>query len=461
MKISHVGLHPYYYRLLNPEEKLPAYAAQTSDAMEIDVGNRGNFHKRDKFAFPSFPNALDYFFNNIHQNTTTWGPGDILVANLMPPEVFSTALTFVRRVAFMEALDGEEVLVDEDWERKLDIAAERDDKIREKLRVYFRILYKENPRALERFLTVAWEGMVYGDIGVEGVRDVWVELVGVVPGEVLEGFVGRVGELRRCILAGMKLEGRAITARALGLLGSHPAVDQEILKGLITEMTTGAENWKKAGGQELNRVHGSILALGYLLARLRLRRRLDVLDGETIGHVAEVIVVVLLEGRDQMILDAAITAFSEICVFGVMGGEHFEAPKSNKILERLGELEKKGKEKAILAMGYFSIIFPEAEIEVEERKEKSMVQKILERLFSLHENRQIEVNFATGEAVASVAGGWESKGVKGKVDLDGFEGVMVKKGKKEEGRLAKVVEEVLGFVKETKPALRKVCYSSG
>lgn len=369
----------------------------------------------------------------------------------MPPEVFSTALAFVRRVAFMEALDGEEVLVDEDWERKLDIAVERDSKIRVKLRTYFQRLAVENPRALERFMVVAWEGMVHESTGVEGVRDVWVELVGVVPGAALEGFVGRVGELRKCTLTGMKLEGRATAARATGLIGSHEAVPQDILQTLLEEMGVGAGNWEKAGGQELNRVHGGILAVGYLLARLKLRGRSDILEKAAIERGVLVIVTALLGARDQMVLDAAITAFSEICVFGVVNGEYF-TNNLGKILERLVELGKKGKEKAILAMGYFAIIFPK-----DEDDKSGVVQKILEKLFLMHENRQVEVNFATGEAVAAVAGGWQSKGVRSKVDLEGFEKVM-EKVEKNEGRLKGVVEKVLDFVKETKPALRKVCF---
>lgn len=428
--------------------------------MEVDLDNQRAPNKKDKFAFPSFSVILEYFFNTQH-NAITWGPDDLLVTKSMPVEVFSTALAFVRRVAFMEALDGEEILVDEDWERKLDTAVERDDKVREKLRVYFRRLSKEKPGILEQFMRVAWEGMVYEGTGVEGVRDVWVELVGVVPNFMLEEFSSKVGELRRCALTGMKSEGRATAARALGLLGSHPTVDQSVLKVLLSEMADGAESWEKAGGQELNRVHGGILVLGYLLARLSLRGRLDVLDPETITRCIDIIIAALLEARDQMVLDAAITSFSEICIFGVLSGNRLEKSKSDNIIERLGELGKKGKEKAILTLGYFSIIFHDIEVAESsdgEGKGDNTVQNILETLFSLHENRQIEVNFATGEAVASVAGGWESKGVKAKVDLDGFQDSIVHG--KYTTRLKRIVARVLSFVKETKPALRKASYHS-
>lgn len=443
----YIGLHPYYYRLLNPEEKFPAYSAQTADAMDIDPHPPAEKH--DKLAFPSFADVTNYFFNDVQHHTTTWGPGDKLVAGMMPLEVFATALGFVRRVAFMEALDGEEVLVDEDWERKLDIAVERDDKVRSKLRAYFQRLAADHPRLLARFMSVAWEGMVYEGIGVEGVRDVWAELVGVVPGTVLVAFVDRVGELRKCVQTGMKLEGRLTTARAMGFVGSHEAVSQVVLQALVDEMEASAAGWEKASGQELNRVHGGILAVGYLLARLKLRGRLEVLEKATIDKGVGVIITALLGSRDQMVLDAAITAFSEICVFGVVSGEYFD--NSEKILDRLVALGKNGKEKAILAMGYFAIVFPE-----DEGDKGKVVQKILEKLVSMHGNRQIEVNFATGEALAAVAGGWQSKGVKGKIDLEGFEG-MTEKMERDEGRLKRVVGKVLGFVKETMPALRKVC----
>lgn len=415
----------------------------------MDIDPHPPAEKYNKFAFPSFADVTDYFFNSVQHHATTWGPGDKLVSGMMPLEVFATALAFVRRVAFMEALDGEEVLVGEDWERKLDIAVERDDKIRTKLRAYFKRLAEDHPRLLERFMSVAWEGMVYDGIGVEGVRDVWAELVGVVPEAMLEGFVERVGELRKCVQIGIKLEGRATTARAMGLVGSHEAVSPEVLQALLKEMEASAGGWEKAGGQELNRVHGGILAVGYLLARLKLRGRLGVLEKEVVDKGVGVVLQALLNARDQMVLDAAITAFSEICVFGVVGREYFD--NSEKILGRLLALGKKGKEKAIHTMGYFALVFPE-----DEGDKGEVVQNILEKLVSMHENRQIELNFATGEALAAVAGGWQSKGVKGKIDLGGFED-LTEKTEKNEGRLRRVVEKVLGFVKETKPSLRKVC----
>jgi proteasome component ECM29 len=91
--------HPYYYRLLNPEERCPLQL--DGNFMEIDTLET---KKRDKYAFPSFSEIVDYFFNDIQQNAITWAAQKNLVANLMPSEVFATALLFARRLGFMEAL---------------------------------------------------------------------------------------------------------------------------------------------------------------------------------------------------------------------------------------------------------------------------------------------------------------------------------------------------------------------
>lgn len=412
--------------------------------MELDTPET---KKRDKYAFPSFPETVDYFFNDVQQNAITWATQGGLVANLMPSEVFSTALSFARRVGFMEALGGEDVVVDEDWERKLDAAVERDEGVREKVRAYCRLLGEQRGGILQRFMEVAWLGMVWDGVGLEGVREVWVGLVGVVPEEMWIGSVQRLSELRNTVLTGTKVEGRMVAARALGLVGSHEALAEDVLKATVEEAVAYAQGSGNASGVEGAKVHGGMLALGYLLARLKLRGRLNVLPKHTVLKAVDAIVNALLEARDQTVLDAAIQSFSEICVFAVVDGEYFENTHS-KILTRLSELGKKGKEKAILAIGYFSVVFP---------SDQTIVDGLLKALFAFHENRQVEVNFATGEAIACVAGGWQCKAIRGKVDLVGYDDTKILDVTNTE-RLGKVVSMVMGKVSETKPSLRKaVC----
>jgi proteasome component ECM29 len=212
-------------------------------------------------------------------------------------------------------------------------------------------------------------------------------------------------------------------------------------------MVAYAQGLDKVSGMEGAKVHGGLLTLGYLLARLKLRGRLHVLPKDTVLKAVDTVVNALLEVRDQAVLDAAIQSFSEICVFAVVEGEYFRDTHS-RILTRLSELGKKGKEKAILAIGYFSIVFPSS---------SSIVDGLLEALFAFHENRQVEVNFTTGEAIACVAGGWHCKAIRGKVDLAGYEDAKILDVIDKE-RLGKVVGMVIGKMSDTKPSLRKaVC----
>src|SRR5205807_8700940 len=171
-----IGLHPYYYRLLNPEENYPV--ATDENSMEIDTPEA---KKPNKYAFPNFVDLIGHFFRHSQQSATTWTAQESVVADLMPPEVFAIAVSFCRRVGLMEALSNEEVVVDEDWERKLDAAVERDEGVRHKIRTYFSKLEEENSYILNRFMEVAWLGMVWEGSGLDSIRDVWTDLVGVVP----------------------------------------------------------------------------------------------------------------------------------------------------------------------------------------------------------------------------------------------------------------------------------------
>ncbi|CUS10715.1 unnamed protein product [Tuber aestivum] len=437
------GLHPYYHRLLNPEENFPVAADENS--MEIDTPHAKG---PSKYAFPVFSDLIDHFFPHSQQNATTWTTQESLVADLMPPEVFEIAVSFCRRVGLMEALSNEEVVVDEDWERKLDAAVERDEGVRHKVRTYFSKLEEENSRVLGRFMEVAWLGMVWDGSGLGGVRDVWVDLVSVVPERSWKNSVQKIESLKKAVLTGTKGEGRVVTARALGIVGSHEALEESLLVSMIEEMITYSRDPGKAFGAEGGRVHGGILTLGFLLSRLKLRGRLGALPRELVYQAVGVVVNALLEARDQAILDAAVQSLSEISIFAVVHGDYF-LKTYPRILDRLTELAKKGKEKAVLAIGYLGIVFPSSD--------KPIVDKLLQALFAFHENRQVEVNFATGEAIACLAGGWRSKSVRGKVDIAGYENANPTEDLVEE-RLGEVLGTVLNKMSDTKPSLRKaVC----
>ncbi|PWW76166.1 ARM repeat-containing protein [Tuber magnatum] len=437
------GLHPYYYRLLNPEENYPI--TTDKDPMDIDTpASKGP----NKYAFPVFSDLIKHFFPHSQQNATTWTAQESLVAGLMPPEVFATAVSFCRRVGLMEALSNEEIVVDEDWERKLDAAVERDEGVRHKVRTYFRKLGEENSCMLNRFMEVAWLGMIWDGSGLDGVRGVWVDLVGVVSERSWENSVQKLESLMKAVLVGTKSEGRAVAARALGIVGSHEALEESLLVSMTKEMITYSQGTGKAFGVEGGKVHGGILTLGFLLSRLKLRGRLGSLPKELVHQAVDVVVNTLLETRDQTILDAAVQSFSEISIFAVAHGDYFEKTYP-KILDRLTELGKKGKEKAVLAIGHLATVFPSSD--------KPIVDKLLQALFAFHENRQVEVNFATGEAIACLAGGWRSKSVRGKVDIAGYENANPT-GDLVEERLGEVLETVMGRMSDTKPSLRKaVC----
>jgi len=413
--------------------------------MEISVpGDEGP----NKYAFPIFSELIGHFFPHSQKNATTWTAQESLVAGLMPPEVFTTAVSFCRRVGLMEALSNEYVVVDEDWERKLDAAVERDEGVRNKIRTYFSKLEEENSCMLSRFMEVAWLGMVWDGSGLDGVRDVWVDLVGVVPERSWKNSVQKLESLKKAALIGTKSEGRVVTSRALGIVGSHESLEESLLVSMTEELVACAQGLDKTFGAEGGKVHGGILTLGFLLSRLKLRGRLNSLPKELVHKSVDVIVNALLETKDQTILDAAVRSFSEISIFAVVHGDYFQNTYT-RILDRLTELGKKGKEKAVLAIGHFAVVFPSSH--------KPIVDELLQALFAFHENRQVEVNFAAGEAIACLAGGWQSKSVRGKVDIAGYENTKPTEGQAEE-RLGEVLKTVVGMMSDTKPSLRKaVC----
>lgn len=109
------GLSPYWHRMIN---------ATTS----LAVG------KED--AFPAFQAVMEQFFSTgISRHSAD--PMK-LVSSIQQsfPSCFSEMTAFSRRILFHEAMQqsGNAVAIDSEWERRLDVAVEKDEKVREQIK---------------------------------------------------------------------------------------------------------------------------------------------------------------------------------------------------------------------------------------------------------------------------------------------------------------------------------------
>lgn len=373
-----VALHPYYYRLVNPEASILAVKNAES---EMDVDG-----VEDKFAFPRFEPLVAYFFAAHHTLPASFGEAGNLIAGKLPAKSFAAALAFAKRIAIWESLGTQQldIKIDEDWDRNVDAVIDTDESARAKVEAFL----AKQEASVTTLLDVAWEGMVYDGEGVDHVRSVWNELAVLVPQSIMQRYSPRLTDVWK-LLNTPRGETRRVAAFAVGILGSHEALG-EALAGLVEDLVLGVEQGR----------NGAFLALGILLSRLKLRGRLEKVDSGLVTKGVQGIATALAESRDGVLVETAIEAVGELAVFGVVAEDRFAVDKVQKALL---EKAKRGHEKAMQALGYLSFLYPEGSNEAE---------IILEELIKVGEGGGVEMSFVAGEALANVSAGWGSSAVR-------------------------------------------------
>lgn len=179
---------------------------------------------------------------------------------------------------------------------------------------------------------------------------------------------------------------------------------------------------------------------------------------ETISKLSTEYIKIILDSRDSQFRDAALSNITQLCYFKVIKADLIEQHEA--LLDKLKTLGKSGNEKAVIALGAISLIFPvvvtagESEVEIGE----SRVTKIKDVLFSIHDNKMPELSFATGEALSVLAVGWDSQILARKMDITG--GIVLGTGLEDRANgvlLTSILSEVLDMrVKGGSVSYRKV-----
>ncbi|KAF8247482.1 ARM repeat-containing protein [Wilcoxina mikolae CBS 423.85] len=389
------AIHPYYYRLVNPEASIQAIKNVESQ-MDVDV-----LPAEDKFAFPQFAPLVLYFFSVNHILPASFAGN--LIAERLPPKSFAAALAFAKRIAIWEALGPQQldIKIDEDWDRNVDTVIGMDELARSRVETFFE---QQEPSVLATLLDVAWEGMIYDGEGVDQIRNIWNDLAALVPPSVLERYTGNVSVVWK-LLNAPKAETRRVVAYAVGLLGSFPNVADPTLSRLVDDLVAGIEENKS----------GAFLGFGFLLSRLKMRGRLDSVNPDLVRKGIEMIATTLAESRDAALVETAIEAIRESAVFNVVDESMIDVEKVQKSLL---EKAKRGHEKSVQTLGYLSFLYPE---------ESPQAENIIVELIKLGESGGVEMSFVAGEALANASAGWGSSAVRRGRSVAGVQRTVVRR----------------------------------
>ncbi|TGZ79375.1 ARM repeat-containing protein [Ascodesmis nigricans] len=375
------ALHPYYYRLINPEAAVPVSDSES----EMDVATA--MPPENKYMFPELVPLVSFLLSPDRKVPETFT--NTVGNTKLPPKAFSAALSLCKTIAIWEGRPHDcwnSIKIDEDWARNTD-ATIFDEGIRPSIEANF-----SEDRQLHTFevlLDCAWAGMVTDDEGLDGVRNTWNELATLVPQEMLNTFIPRGGELTN-LLKSSKAEYRRIAVEALGLLASHQNMSEETRYQLINTLT----------GSDIAETD-SAAALGYILSRAKMRNSLIWFDEDRlVGLVAKSVDTLITRQsqslRDELLMDA----LGELLAFEVLGKDKILTIED--LRATLTARAMRGDERAVLVLAYSTFVFSETPIPV------------IESLLKIGEAGSVDRLFVVGEAVAAAAAAWGSSAVRRK-----------------------------------------------
>ncbi|KAF4589687.1 proteasome component ECM29 [Ophiocordyceps camponoti-floridani] len=320
--------------------------------------------------------------------------------------IIGAALRYCRLILFLTALDGSD-----HYPTSIQVLERQ---VRQDIptRLYIREYLKFNGTSVSLYLrSCLWNAKNSPSI-TEDCMDCFTDVASLSPRDSLASLVdGGFSSLLLQLVESRNKKISTLAARAVGMLIAHPGFPAEDfdtwcfkLPLLITEAT-------RRPAAEMDSVEGGLMALSHLNSRA------VYYDREFPKKTEYPFYLLVDEYLSSSLYETALYSFSELWTARLAMPP---ADSVEKIVGKLTAQAKKGREKAVVALGRLSIGLEAAEnTEVTDARGKSVetgtsvtiLDTILDELFSLYDSGQAELQFSVGDAISCVAARWQSNTV--------------------------------------------------
>lgn len=404
------GLDPYWWSSLNSRQS------------RVDV-----------LGFPKFEELMDCFFSGENGEKIIKEPGQ-LYRHALP-----SAVKFCRNILFREALQSTDfaVLIEEDWEKRLDALVATNDSTRSTIRSH---LKKVKSCHLTTLFDAALAGM---SLHLGKCADFAAQICSLVPDHIVGGMLDRVTIVKPtavCEDLGIQMQ----AARLLGILASHPGYSKLDREELIEGTWIRIKGWQDVARQDMNPVRGLVLSVTFIITRQALRGTL-VADDVNVPSFWKFVLDLVLESRENALRSASHMSLGQLMMCLEPSTLNKLDLQSEKVIGQLAKDAKKGEESAVIALGRF-IRGLSGRLEASQETEKALTS-----LYALHDVKGSEVQFTVGEALSLAVAGWHSKATTADFDLD----VPRPSRDVNEVMLGAILDKVIDDCKSTKPSLKK------
>lgn len=424
------GLHPHWFKTVNTQ------AIKQSDDPKFKV------------EFPRFGDLIKLVNTTSSQLEGTEPTPHVRGFSL---SVYDAIVTFLQQVLVMEAVDNKKtvLVVDEDWTTKVETAIDLDESIRD---ILVQHIASTDSIPIIEFLKLAFDALCAKNSEVEAASTSWLRVLSLSPTSIVESQIGFLGNLTELLHASRE-KTRNIAGTGLGIIATHDAVTANDISHLINTLYGLIES-NYTTFKNVDGLHGTVLGLSAVLARLHFRGRDSVIDySKVLTSFLDIIKQILGTSKNLQLTDSCIGAISQLSTFGALANQ-----SESFFSELAGTFEtlalKRENEKAVLALGLLSLCDPAFNA--------STSAVYLEKVFALTSSKHSEYMFSSGEALTVIAAGWNSKVLKRNLDIQGlsisclprYETTVVA-GNSADTFLANVIDRILASAKSTKPGLRK------
>jgi proteasome component ECM29 len=346
-------------------------------------------------------------------------------------------LRFLRVVFLHEVLGDTFRFDDEGWRDRLDTTVEVDETARSTIRDVLRTWTTERHPGLEKYFEFLRRGLSsQHDEQIRLSAMMLLELVSLGGKDISTALLPDTNAIRELVFSPNELL-REKSAHLLGVVSGNTTNVESMVRGLLRSAEGSVE-----------RQHGAVLAVGSILGRLSMHGQLSSIPKDVQDKFAtDVSQIIISTNTNTILLEAGLQALSELCIFGA--GTLFSESQKEEIITRLQTLSKTTRhgslqDRAVLTLGYlsFSLAIPEDE---------TAFSKILDALYAVHEQKQVELLFSAGQALSCVAARWNSKAMTPFRDAD-----VDMRQDPVPGILDRVLGTVLEDVRSPKHPLRKV-----
>lgn len=437
------GLHPHWFKIQQASN-----TTEFKSTSEL-LGSTGSVE------FPSFDLMVECLRKELlkAEGITSGHP--------LIYDTLGQAVQFCIQTLIMHAINGKStvIVVDEEWSVRLEKAMEVDSLVRKCLSECISGMSEDidmegdgsssgsRSNGFIVFLSIifnGFQGKFNGKAPEITFESTLSNLLSLSPSNVIANLQSIVPSLLK-ILNERTLSDISLSqvCKIVGIISSHPVNTESDIKSLLMELISADFSRHKT--------KANLLSLAYLLSRLTLRGRLDIITPSLLKSYCEKLSQSFKEPGSYYI---ALESVSQLAVYGTLGPVLSIIPDAEdyikQFLQQIEPKVKKCDERSVLGLAYLSLC----------AKEKTITGDIGENslthfeslVYGTHVSKQIEYLFTSGEAMAILAGGWETKVLSRTKDIQDSNIEYVPNNT---DRLPVILDTVLSACGNTKPSLRR------